>query len=224
MAEPMGELAAWAVSRIGGGVLGALLATSRYAVVEGEREYESSWGARRPAVYVLWHGRLLPTAYFHRHRGLATLISRNRDGEYIADTVRRWGYTIVRGSSSRGGDRALREMLRVLGAGMAIAITPDGPRGPRQKMKVGPLRAAQLAGVPVYPVTAGAASAWHFGRWDRFLVPRPFTRIHIAYGRPLTIPPGAGAEELEGYASELEVRLNDLTRRVDESVGAPSPS
>src|SRR5690606_8758609 len=133
----------------------------------------------KPAIYLLWHGRLLPCSYYHRHHGLATLISRHRDGDYIAGVVQRWGFRTIRGSSSRGGAAALLQMERLLRDGVSLAITPDGPRGPRQKMKPGPLYAAQRAGVPVIPVTAGCSRAWWFEGWDRFMVPQPFARIHL---------------------------------------------
>src|SRR5690606_15378423 len=105
-----------------------------------------------PAVYVLWHGRLLSCAYYYRKWRLGTLITRNRDGDYIAGMIARWGYTVLRGSSSRGGTTALRSIVRMLKAGQGVAVTPDGPRGPRQRMKLGPLQAAQMARVPIIPV------------------------------------------------------------------------
>jgi lysophospholipid acyltransferase (LPLAT)-like uncharacterized protein len=106
----------------------------------------------------------------------------------------------------------------MLRAGTSVAVTPDGPRGPRQKMKVGALRAAQRAGVPVVPVSAGAARGWYFGRWDRFLVPRPFTRIAVALGEPVEVGPDLREEDLLAMAGGIEAALNGLTRRADEAV------
>jgi lysophospholipid acyltransferase (LPLAT)-like uncharacterized protein len=121
----------------------------------------------------------------------------------------------VRGSSSRGGAAALLQMVRLLREGVSLAVTPDGPRGPRQKMKTGPLVAAQRAGVPLIPVTAGTDSAWWFEGWDRFLVPRPFARIRMVYGQPMFVPAEADEAEVERLALELEGRLNGLTEQVD---------
>lgn len=166
-------------------------------------------------MYLLWHGRLVPCSYFHRHLGLATLISLHRDGDYIAGVVERWGYQVVRGSSSRGGTSALRQMVRLLRGGTPIAVTPDGPRGPRQEMKPGPILAAQLAGVPVIPVTAGTDRGWWFTGWDRFLVPKPFSRIRLQYGAPVWIPREAGEAELGRIGTELQTTLNRLTDEVD---------
>jgi lysophospholipid acyltransferase (LPLAT)-like uncharacterized protein len=213
-AERIPPLKARLISRLGGGLLTTVMATTRFE--RSGTEYYDAWiGSGRPAIYVLWHGRLLPCAYCHRHQGLATVISRHRDGDYVAGMVERWGFRVVRGSSSRGGVAALLQMVRLLREDVPLAITPDGPRGPRQKMKTGPLYAAQRVGVPLIPVTAGTDSAWWFEGWDRFLVPLPFARIRLAYGEPLVVPPDAGEEEVERLAGVLERRLNELTERVD---------
>lgn len=204
-----------AVVGAGGAGLTALLRSARFSVHD-RQIYDAWWGARRAVVFALWHGRLLPCSFFHRQEGLATLVSRHRDGDYIAGVVERWwGFDAIRGSSSRGASSALRQIVRTLRGGVAVAITPDGPRGPRQTMKTGPLHAAQMAGVPVVPVAAGADRAWWLGGWDRFMVPKPFARIVLAYGEPLAIPRDASTEDVGRLALELEERLNTLTERVD---------
>lgn len=204
------------VSRLGGGLLTSLMRTTRFERT-GTEHYDAWIGSGRTAIYVLWHGRLLPCSYYHRDHGLATLISRHRDGDYIAGVVERWGFRVVRGSSSRGGVAALLQMVRLLKGGVPLAVTPDGPRGPRQKMKSGPLIAAQRVGVPLIPVTAGTDNAWWFEGWDRFLVPKPFARIRLAYGEPMFVPAEAGEEEVGHLAEVLESRLNELTEQVDGS-------
>lgn len=204
------------IATAGGAVLTSLMATHRYRV-SGREHYDDWIGSGNTAIYVLWHGRLLPCAWYHRHQGLATLISRHRDGDYVSPIVQRWGYRVVRGSSSRGGTRALRAMVRLLRAGTPVAVTPDGPRGPREKMKTGPLVAAQRAGVPLVPVTAGTDRGWWFVGWDRFLVPKPFATIRLAYGPPMFVPPEAAEKEIEALAGELGDRLSELTARVDRS-------
>lgn len=207
----------WAISRLGGGALTALMRSTRGEYLD-RRAWDEWGGAGKPVIYALWHGRLLPLSFYHRHRGLATLISRHRDGDYIAGVVERWwGFHAIRGSSSRGGASALREIVRTLRAGTAIAITPDGPRGPRQKMKLGPVLAAQMTGVPLVPATASAEHAWWVGGWDRFLVPRPFSRVRLEFGEPLFVPRDAPLDEVERLAAELEARLNEMTERLDRS-------
>ncbi len=143
----------------------------------------------------------------------------SKDGEYIARVVQRWGYTVLRGSSSRGGSGALRSMVRVLRDGQSLAVTPDGPRGPRRKLKPGSLLAARMSGVPVLPTAAAATRAWWLGGWDRFLVPQPFARVRLVYGEPRTIPRDADDIELERIGGEIETEMNALTERAERALG-----
>lgn len=205
------------ITGVGGSVLTRLLRSTRSELVRGHAVESNLVIPRAPAIYVLWHGRLLPCAFHYRELELGTLISRNRDGDYISRVVEGWGYRVVRGSSSRGGTAAMRRLVELLAAGTPIALTPDGPRGPRQKMKLGALRVAQLAGVPIVPTAAGAVRGAYFGRWDRFLVPAPFTWVPVALGDPVTISRDADEAELEREAERIESRLNDLTDFVDDA-------
>jgi hypothetical protein len=201
---------------LGGTALDALMRTTSVRT-EGEENFRQFWREKRPVVFTLWHGRLLPCTYHHRHQDVVTLVSHHRDGEYITRLVQKWGYTAVRGSSSRGGLDALRELVRHLRNGRSLAITPDGPRGPREKLKPGPLLAAQLTGAPIIPVASGASRASYFGGWDRFLIPHPFARLQIAYGEPVYVPRRADEAELQAVADEVEGRLGGLMRRVDQA-------
>jgi lysophospholipid acyltransferase (LPLAT)-like uncharacterized protein len=208
------------VASVGGFVLDRLMQSTRIELIAGAEVEEAVVRARARAIYVLWHGRLLPCAYHYRNHGFGTMITRNRDGDYIAGTIERWGFRVIRGSSSRGGSTALRAVVRTLRSGTSVALTPDGPRGPRQKMKLGPVHAARLSGVPIVPVAAGATSAWYFGRWDRFLVPKPFTWIPIALGTPIEISTESTAEEVATVAELVERRLNELTGVVDDAANS----
>ena len=214
--DPRGaDLKTRLIAGAGGGLLSALLDTCRVEQ-QGTENFERFHQEGRAVVFVLWHGRLLPCTYWNRHQRLVTLVSQHRDGEYIARIVERWGYTAVRGSSSRRAAGALRELVRHVRAGRSLAVTPDGPRGPRQVMKAGALLAAQLAGAPVIPAAGGASRAWWFGSWDRFLVPKPFARVRLAYGEPVWIPRDADEAALERISRDVEARLNALTAHVDD--------
>lgn len=205
------------ISNLGGSVLTALMRSTRSRVIAGH-EVEREWlDGGRPAVYVLWHGRLLSCAYRYRRHRLGTLISQNRDGDYISGVIQRWGFTVIRGSSSRGGSSALRRIVRTLKEGRSVALTPDGPRGPRQVMKPGPVTAAQLAGVPIVPITAGASSGRYFGSWDRFLVPAPFADTPVALGEPILVPEKLEESELAEVMRTVADSLNRLTTLVDEA-------
>ena len=163
------------------------------------------------AVYAVWHGQMLPVFYRHRHHGVTLLISSHADGGYLAHAAARWGYRVLRGSSTRGGLEGLWEAVRTLRAGGEIAVTPDGPRGPAFKAKRGAVLAARRARVPVVAVAARASRAWSLRSWDGFQIPKPFARIRIIYDAPLY--PGNGLD-----AGLIEARLNDATARAEDRV------
>jgi lysophospholipid acyltransferase (LPLAT)-like uncharacterized protein len=203
---------------LGRGVGGALMATVRFEERHRER-FDAFWERGEPVLYACWHGRLLPMGYLHRHKGIGALISRSSDGEYIARLMEGWGFRAIRGSTSRGGRAAMREIVQRSQGGQSIAITPDGPRGPRQKVQPGVILAAKLAGAAILPVAAGCNRAWWPGGWDRFCIPKPFSRVVVAYGEPLHVPADASDEALERVALELERAMNELIDQVDHDGG-----
>ncbi|MGH7652180.1 MAG: lysophospholipid acyltransferase family protein [Gemmatimonadaceae bacterium] len=137
-----------------------------------------------PFIYALWHGHLLPLLWYHRDQGVVVLISEHRDGELVARAAESLGYGLIRGSTTSGANRALLSLVRELRSGHAIAITPDGPRGPAETFAPGALVAAHRADCYILPVAISAARAWRLGSWDRFMIPKPFARVTIAYGEP----------------------------------------
>src|SRR2546426_689490 len=148
-------------TRIGSSLDRALAATWRYRVT-GYDYVRALRESRRPFVFVLWHSRILPLLYRHRDENVVMLISRHRDGGYLADLGERWGYRSVRGSTRRGGEVGLLGVVRALEGGAEVAITPDGPRGPAERVQPGAIAAAQHAGVPIVAVGARVASARFF--------------------------------------------------------------
>jgi lysophospholipid acyltransferase (LPLAT)-like uncharacterized protein len=169
----------------------------------------------RSVIFILWHARLLPLVYLHRQEGVVGLVSQHRDGEYIARVMQRMGFDTVRGSSTRGGSEALRELVRWLRRNRDLAITPDGPRGPARRVKAGVITVARLSGAPIIPVAAGSSRAWRARSWDEFVVPGPFARIQVRYGQGIHVPRSAGEEDLETYRRKVEEELNRLTDEVD---------
>jgi hypothetical protein len=204
----------WFAGAFGKHLLDALLATVQFRVLTPEpyRELASAGGV----IYTLWHGRLLPLTYYHRRQNIATLISQSSDGEYIARVVERWGYTAMRGSSSRGGSGALREMVKLARTGRSMAITPDGPRGPRQQLKPGVLTLAQLTGQPMIPMSASATRAWWVdARWDLFLVPKPFATVFVRYADPVYVPRAADEQTIARIGAQVQATLVRLTEETD---------
>jgi lysophospholipid acyltransferase (LPLAT)-like uncharacterized protein len=203
-----------AAGRAGGLLLDALMHSTRVQAMNTDA-YSVHHRDGRAVVFALWHGELLPPTFRHRQRGIVTLASRSGDGEYITRILHHWGFHVVRGSSSRGGDTALRELIRLVRRGNSVAITCDGPRGPRRELKHGVLQIAQLTGAPIVPVGSAASRAWRLRSWDRFLVPKPFSRIRIAYGDATCIPRDTAPERLSGIAAQLTAQMNELTRTAE---------
>ena len=195
-------------------LLNAILGTVRFKVMTHEPHFAIT-AAGGSIVWVVWHGRLLPLAYYHRGQDAVAMISRSGDGEYIARTVAGWGYDAVRGSSSRGGVAALREIVKLARAGRSPFITADGPRGPRQELKPGVLTIAQLSGLPIIAAAAAATRGWWFHSWDRFLVPKPFSTVYLRYSAPLYVPRSASEADLQEIRLQVEATLNNITSEAD---------
>jgi len=181
----------------GRGFLHLLGRTWRFRLVN-EAAIDGLRAAKKGFIFSLWHGHLLPLLWFHRGEGVVVLISEHRDGELVARAASSLGFGLVRGSTTRGADRALISLVRELQSGREIAITPDGPRGPANKFAPGALVAAQRSDSFIVPTVAVADRAWRLRSWDRFMIPKPFARITIAYGEPTKVsastPRGAAAE------------------------------
>ncbi|HEX7024773.1 MAG TPA: lysophospholipid acyltransferase family protein [Gemmatimonadales bacterium] len=201
-----------------GGPLVALLARSWRFETRGEERWRALADAGRPHVFLLWHDALLPLIWKHRNRQVTIVVSEARDGQYLTEFARRIGYRAARGSSTRGGVRALVGAVKALREGGTVAFTPDGPRGPRRVFKGGVLLAAQRGGVPVVPLHAAADRAWRLRSWDRFLVPRPGARVRVAYGVPFMVEPGE--EGLAAAQRRAESELATLVREVEWDDGA----
>lgn len=167
-----------------------ILASSWRIQVVHEERWREVYEAKRPHVFLLWHEALLPLLWQHRNQGVAIVVSEARDGQYLSDLAAGLGYGAVRGSSTRGGARALLGAVRELQAGGSVAFTPDGPRGPRRELKPGVVAAAQRGGGVIVPIHAEADRAWRLHSWDRFMIPKPFARVRITYGRPFEVGKG----------------------------------
>jgi lysophospholipid acyltransferase (LPLAT)-like uncharacterized protein len=171
---------------LGRGFLQVLARTWRIRVVNEGYLFDLR-RAERPFIFSLWHGHLLPLLWHHRRQGVVILISEHHDGELVARAAESLGYGLIRGSSTRGADRALISLVRELNSGHEVAITPDGPRGPAETFAPGALVAAQRSDSFILPVAASADRAWRLRSWDRFVIPKPFARVTIAYATPTKV-------------------------------------
>jgi lysophospholipid acyltransferase (LPLAT)-like uncharacterized protein len=192
------------------------LARTLRLYVEGWEPIERHLQEGTGAVMVTWHGRTLIPANYMKGRGFWALISLSRDGEVQANIFQRFGFQILRGSTSRGGVRAALEAARVVKAGGILAFTPDGPRGPSQKFQPGALLIAQKAGVPLYPAGISAYPRILLPTWDRYLIPLPFARAAFLIGEPVFVPPDADKDDFARLAEQLERAINMLEARADQ--------
>ena len=190
-----------------------LLARSWRMRTVDEDRWRPIYEARRPHVFLLWHEALLPLLWQHRGQGVVIVVSEAREGQYLADLALSLGYGAVRGSSTRGGARALLGAVRELQEGRSVAFTPDGPRGPRRELKPGVLAAAQRGQATVVPIHAEAERAWRLHSWDRFVIPKPAARVTVRYGRPFEVEPGEGG--LARGQEEAIARLEEIAGRPD---------
>jgi lysophospholipid acyltransferase (LPLAT)-like uncharacterized protein len=206
---PPGAKMRWIV-RLGTLLVRALASTWRVRVI-GDEGLRTERGEGRPVIITLWHGQMLPLLYHHRGEQVAVVISEHRDGEIIARIAMALGHRTVRGSTTRGAGRALLSMVRQVESGRDIAVTPDGPRGPAKSFAPGALIVAQRTGAAIIPATVVAKSAWRLKSWDRFMIPRPFTRVVISYGAAAHVQAG-DARAASNEAPRFQQLMEDAER------------
>jgi len=165
----------------------------------------------------LWHNRLLIfpfvlQRFFSNRRG-AALISASRDGELLADAIKRFGFDVVRGSSSRLGASAILQLTDVLASGRDVVITPDGPRGPAYELGPGIIFLAQKSGAAVVPINMEYSSCWRFKSWDRFILPRPFAKIRVTIGQPHRVRSTNTVDDFEAERLRLQDAMMALVER-----------
>jgi lysophospholipid acyltransferase (LPLAT)-like uncharacterized protein len=203
---------AGAIAAAGYPLVALLGQTLRWRVDGLERLGEVARAGRQP-VLAFWHGRILSATYYFRRRGIWVMASENFDGEWIARIIRRFGYHPVRGSTSRGGGRALVLMKRRIERNEPAAFTLDGPRGPALRAQRGAAWLAKATGNPIVPFHIEARRSWTLGSWDRTQIPRPFSTVGLAVGEPIYVASSESDDGLEAVCRDLERRLEDLRAR-----------
>ena len=171
-----------------------------------------------PGIFPFWHRCVLPATWLYRHQHPAVMTSRSLDGEFIARVISRFGFVPVRGSSSRGGQRALLEMNKLLQEGHACAFTIDGPRGPRYIAKRGPVLLARMSGVAITGFYVAVERAWVLKTWDALMIPKPFSRIYVRFAKKIFVPPDADEETMERYHAEMQAALERITEFAESQV------
>jgi lysophospholipid acyltransferase (LPLAT)-like uncharacterized protein len=211
-------LAVWVLALLASLYIRLVHVTSRIEILG---RFPEAGYAGESYILTFWHGRLLMMPMMarrftggNRKRTIYVMISLHRDGAFIARTMEWFGFSAVRGSGRRGGTEVARAARRVLQAGDHVAITPDGPKGPANRVQKGATVLARLTGAPILPVSFAAAPAKRFRSWDRFLLALPFGRVAVAVGEPLVYRAGS----TETFRLSLEESLNRLTEQAEAAL------
>jgi lysophospholipid acyltransferase (LPLAT)-like uncharacterized protein len=174
---------------------------------------------QRPVVASFWHACIIPATYICRNLGVRVMSSNSYDGEYMGRIIRKFGFVAVKGSSSRNAVRALLGLRRALQEGWAVAFSIDGPRGPRYKVKPGPVALARSSGVPMSTFHTALDRAWVLNSWDRMMIPKPFSRVLMRVGKLIEVPTDASDADLERYQQDLQDALDRVREFAEENVG-----
>jgi lysophospholipid acyltransferase (LPLAT)-like uncharacterized protein len=196
-----------AIAGVGYPLINALGHTLRWRV-EGLHHFDAILASGRQPVMAFWHGRILPATFYFRRRGIVVITSENFDGEWIARIIERFGYGTARGSSTRGGVKAMLRLARDMGRGKPAGFTLDGPKGPVRVAQPGAVWLAKTTGCPLLPFHLEASSHWTMGSWDRTQIPKPFSTVALVVGEPFTVE-----GDVEEARLELERRLGVLEQR-----------
>jgi lysophospholipid acyltransferase (LPLAT)-like uncharacterized protein len=205
------------IAGLGYPLINALGHTLRWRV-EGMQHYDAIFASGRQPVMAFWHGRILPATFYFRRRGIVVITSENFDGEWIARIIERFGYGTARGSTTRGGRKAMAQLVRAMKAGKPAGFTLDGPRGPARVAQPGAVWLAAATGNPLLPFHLEAANAWTLRSWDKTQIPKPLSNVALVIGEPIDVPSDVTDELLEQARQMLEARLAALERRACELV------
>src|SRR5215468_8983060 len=210
----MERFKSWLIGWIGYVAIALIGRTVRWKS-EGDCHLEEIYKSGNRAIFTFWHGRIFPATYYWRNRGIVVMTSMNPDGEAIAQCIQRFGYGAARGSSSRGGLRALAEMMRLVREGRDTAFTIDGPRGPRYVAKQGPVLLALKTGAAIFCFHISMQRKIQLRSWDHFQIPLPFTRAVVLKAPPIWVPADASGEQLRQIHEDMQRTLDDLREKGD---------
>ena len=204
-----------AIAGLGYPLINALGHTLRWRV-DGMHHLDAILASGRQPVMAFWHARILHATFYFRRRGIVVITSENFDGEWIARIIERFGYGTARGSTTRGGLKAMKQLVRDMQQGKPAGFTVDGPRGPARVAQPGAVWLARETGNPVLPFHLEASHHWTMGSWDRTQIPKPFSTVALAIGDPFHVAANATAAEVDQARMDLEARLKSLEPRARE--------
>jgi len=214
------RLKAFLAEWLGTCLVNALCRSLRLRIV-GDEILDDLERRHGPICFCSWHALLLVPLFHHRFNDGVVIISEHSDAELIARVLRRWGYGLIRGSTTRGGVRALVQAIRAVREGHGIGIVPDGPLGPRHVVQPGIVFLAQKSRCPIVPMGFASERFWEFNSWDRFRLPKPWSRAEIRYGEPIFVPPTLDEAGVETWRLRVQEAIEKVTREAERSVGLP---
>jgi lysophospholipid acyltransferase (LPLAT)-like uncharacterized protein len=194
-----------------GFLFNVLLSTVKVRI-ENKESIEKLLVNNQNFVVAFWHGKMAVGWYIHRNMNCSALVSKSKDGDLLANILKRWNYKIVRGSSHIGGSEALEMLLELINQNYSLAITPDGPTGPANKMKAGAVISAKKSNVPLILAGISCNKKIVFQSWDKFELPLPFSKVTVKYSDAITIDKNLSYEETSGVITQCEILLNQLEK------------
>jgi lysophospholipid acyltransferase (LPLAT)-like uncharacterized protein len=208
----------WAISWAAYLAISLIGPTLRYSISWEEPPTPPDATYEMPIIYSFWHRAVFAGAWLWRNIGIAVMVSRSFDGEYIARTIEKLGFVAVRGSSSRGGAKALLGLRTQLERGVSVAFTIDGPRGPKYVAKPGPVLLSRESGLPMAAFYVALSDAWVLKTWDAMMIPKPFSKALVRVSAKMRVPAEAGQGEMTDYHAQLQAALERITRFAEENV------
>ncbi len=202
----MNKFLFWLEKYFAAGFYSLLAMTWKYEILSCDKE--------KKGIFIIWHRNILPLLYTRRNENICLMISSSKDGELIAGPAEVLGYQTARGSSRRGASSATRKMVKLSRQGFSLAITPDGPKGPPKIIKEGLISLAYFTKLPIYPISVDVEKEWIFNSWDKFRLPKPFSKIKIKYGKPIAVE---NKEKFSEYLSEIQTSMNEMDVSVKTS-------
>jgi len=190
--------------------------TLRYSISWEEPPSPPNAIYEKPVIYSFWHRAVFASAWLWRKIGIAVMVSRSFDGEYIARTIEKLGFVAVRGSSSRGGATALLGLKSQLEQGNLVAFTIDGPRGPKYVAKPGPVLLSRASAFPMAAFYVALSDAWVLNTWDALVIPKPFSKALVRFSAKMQVPAEAGDQEVEAQTAEFHRQLQAALERVTQ--------
>lgn len=217
--KPWSTLRQWFVPRLLRAIHSTLMCTLKIST-SGAQQSLAHLDGEMGVLFVTWHDLTLMPLHMFRHLGVGTMMSTSRSGRIQAAFFRLYGWPTVWGSTKkREGIKALREVLRSLRAGQSFAFTPDGPKGPRHQAHPGVVYLASNAPTVLMPLGVAASNYWNLPTWDKYLIPKPFSRVHLHFGDPLALPADISREDMPRWQARITDVINEALAEAEQKIG-----